>query len=262
MKTSGRSISWIIGIPIILAMGASGCATKKYVRSQVAPVNQRVADHEQKTSEQIQAVSTKEQADVSRLDERISTTDSRVVEVAGVAQQAGARANQAHQLGQANREEIQTHGQQIGALGTFSQTAWNYQMIEKGDVTFAVNQSRLDKQDKAMLDRIAQKAKSTPRTIIDLEGFADKTGGAAYNLTLSRKRADAVARYLVQQNVPLPSIHFLGFGEEKPHSPLAADFPGPGANASQKEMRRLSRRVYIRVYAPATAIGEAARSER
>jgi len=262
MKKSGRSISWMIGIPIILAMGASGCATKKYVRSQVSPVNQRVADHEQKTSEQIQAVSTKEQADVSRLDERISTTDSRLSEVASTAQQASVTAGQANQLGQANRAEIQTHGQQIGTLGTFVQTAWNYQMIEKGDVTFASNMSRLDKPGQAALDVIAQKAKATPRSIVNLEGFADKRGGVEHNLTLSRKRADAVARYLVKKNVPLRSIHIMGFGEDSPPSTLAADFPIPASNASPQELRRLARRVYIRVYAPATEVGSAARSER
>jgi outer membrane protein OmpA-like peptidoglycan-associated protein len=47
-------------------------------------------------------------------------------------------------------------------------------LIDKGDVSFKINQSRLDKQSKAVLDEIAQKAKSTPRAVINLEGFADK----------------------------------------------------------------------------------------
>jgi outer membrane protein OmpA-like peptidoglycan-associated protein len=248
MTNSGRSISLMIGIPIILlAMGAPGCATRRYVRNKVAPVNQRVSDLEQKTNEQIAAVSSKEQADVSRLDERINTTDSRVVEVAGVAQQASVAASQAYQLGEANRTEMRTHT--THQVVTKFETG-NFQLIDKGDVTFKVNKSNLDKQSQAVLDVIAQKAKSTPGSVINLEGFADKSGGDEHNLTLSRKRADAVARYLVQQNIPLRDINRIGLGEEIPSSTLASDFPNPGAMAT--------RRVYIRVYAPR---GEASRSE-
>lgn len=253
MKKSVRSIGWMIAT-VILAMGASGCATRRYVRNQVKPVDQRVSDLEQKTNEQISAVSSKEQADVSRLDERITSTDSRVVEVASVAQQASIAAGQANQLGQANRSEIQSHNQRIDTLDraaqNYQKNAWNYQLIDKADVTFKLNKSRLDKQSQAVLDMMAQKAKSTPGAVINLEGFADKSGGDAHNLTLSRNRADAVARYLVQQNVPLRDINRIGLGEEIPSSTLASDFPNPGATPT--------RRVYIRVYAPT---GEASRAQ-
>jgi hypothetical protein len=99
MKKSGRSIAWMIGITFILALGASGCATKKYVAKQVKPVDQRVSALDNKTSEQIAFLTNKEQADVSRLDERISTTDSRVTEVASVAQQASAAADSGESTG-------------------------------------------------------------------------------------------------------------------------------------------------------------------
>jgi len=248
MKKSVRSIAWMTAITVILAMGASGCATRRYVRKQVKPVDQRVSELDQKTSEQISALSNKEQADVSRLDERISTTDNRVTEVASVAQQANASADRANQLGEANRTEMRTHTvhQEIVKIET-----GNYQLIDKGDVTFKVNKSGLDKQSRGVLDVLAQKVKSTPGAVINLEGFADKSGGNEHNLTLSRKRADAVARYLVQQNVPLSDIHRIGLGEEIPSSTLASDFPNPGAMPT--------RRVYIRLYAPT---GEASRSER
>lgn len=248
MKQSGRSILSMISISVILVMSVSGCATRRYVRNRVKPVDQRVTDLDQKTNEQIQAVSNKEQMDVSRLDERINTTDSRVTEVASVAQQASLAAERSHQLGEANRVEMRTHSthQQVVKFEPGS-----FQLVDKGDITFPVNKSSLDKQSRAALDVIAQKQRSTPGGVINLEGFADKSGGSEHNLTLSRKRADAVARYLVQQNVPLGRIRMIGLGEENPSSTLASDFPNPGSIAT--------RRVYIRVYAPT---GEAARSER
>lgn len=266
MTKSGRSISWMIGVPVILAIGFPGCATKKFVRNAIAPVDQRVTELDQKTSEQIQALNTKHDSDVSRLDERISTTDNRVTEVASVAQQANLTANQANQIGQANRAEIQAQSQAMSTyaakLTAYAQNAWDFQMIEKGDVTFRFNSSKLDSAAKAALDVIAAKARSMPRTVINLEGFTDKVGSPEYNLVLSRKRAETVARYLVLRNVPLQNIHIIGLGEENPPSTLAADFEIFKPNATPAELRRLARRVYIRIYAPATSIGAAARSEQ
>ena len=262
MKKSG-SVLPMVAIPVLVAFGATGCATKGYVRTQVAPVNQRVTDLEQKTNEQIQALATKEQADVSRLDERITSTDTRLAETDSRLTQVASAATQANQIGEANRMEIQRSNQQIGALGQQVQNAWNYQLISKGDVKFAFNRSRLDQESKTALEAIVQQAKSTPRAVVDLQGFADKIGGSDYNLALSQKRADAVARYLMQHNVPLRTINIMGFGEEDPPSNVVADFGAPPAHASPQELRQLSRRVYIRILAPATSTtGEAARSER
>jgi outer membrane protein OmpA-like peptidoglycan-associated protein len=96
-----------------------------------------------------------------------------------------------------------------------------------------------------------------------LQGFTDKIGSKNYNLALSRRRAEAVARYLTRQNVPLRGIHVIGLGEENPPASLTADLKAMDPNASPQEVRRLARRVYIRVYAPATAIaGEAARQQQ
>jgi outer membrane protein OmpA-like peptidoglycan-associated protein len=254
MKNSARSISLMIAMTVMLVMSiSSGCATRGYARRQVKPVNQRVTDLDQKTSEQIAAITAKEQADVSRLDERISTTDGKVVEVAGMAQQASNTASQAMQLGEANRTEMRTHQthQVVSSNTTSKFEPTSYTLIDKGDITFKVNKTGLDKQSQSVLNAIAQKARATPGAVINLEGFADKSGGDAHNLTLSRQRADAVARYLVQQNVPLQDIHRIGLGDDNPSSTLASDFPNPGSMAT--------RRVYIRVYAPT---GEASRQQR
>jgi len=37
MIKSGHSLIWRIGVPVTLVLATSGCATKKYVRTQVAP---------------------------------------------------------------------------------------------------------------------------------------------------------------------------------------------------------------------------------
>ena len=267
MNTSAQNLLWIIAVPITLALVPSGCASKKYVRQQTGIVNQRVSSLETKTKEQIAYLNSKHQADISRVDERIATTDARLTEVSGVAQQAASSAAEANKMVQANGEKIDANEAKIQAtassIATLAENAWNFQLIEKGDVTFGFNKADLDSSAKAALDVIAQKAAAMPRAEVELQGFTDKIGSKNYNLALSRRRADAVARYLAGQNVPLRGIHVIGLGEENPPASLTADLKAMDPNASPQEVRRLARRVYIRVYAPATAIaGEAARQQQ
>jgi outer membrane protein OmpA-like peptidoglycan-associated protein len=261
MNKSAHTFLWmIVVVPITLALAASGCASKKYVSKQTGIVNQRVSTLETKTHEQISYLNAKHQADISRVDERITTTDARVTEVNGIAQQATASAAQANQAAQANEDKIQANASGVASLKTQAENAWNFQLIEKGDVTFAFNKADLDATARAALDLIAQKAQSMPRAVVELQGFTDKIGSKNYNLALSRRRSDAVARYLVRQNINLRSIHTIGLGEEDPPPSLTADAKTLNPNASPAEMRRLARRVYIRVYAPPVA-GEAARQQ-
>jgi outer membrane protein OmpA-like peptidoglycan-associated protein len=75
--------------------------------------------------------------------------------------------------------------------------------------------------------------------IIEVEGFADRTGNVLYNRELSRKRADAVVHYLaVEHSIPLRSIRELGVG---------SDFPD--ANNKTREDRKENRRVDVKIYA-------------
>jgi outer membrane protein OmpA-like peptidoglycan-associated protein len=226
-------------------------------------VNQRVSKLEAKTNQEISYLNTKLQTDISRVDERITTTDAKLAEVAGVAQQASASAARANKTGEANQVKILANATGIEALTTMAENAWNYQLIEKGDVTFAFDKATLDGPAKIALNVIIQKAEAMPRSVIELQGFTDNIGSSDYNLELSRRRADAVARYLAQQNVPLRDIHTIGLGKENPPASLTAEVEAMNPNASPAELRRLARRVYIRVYAPATSIaGEAARQQQ
>jgi len=248
-------------VPITLLMATSGCATRRYARNQAGVVNQRVSELETKTNEQMAAMSSKEQADISRVDERITsmdaritTTDSKLTDLASATQAANASAAQASQLAQTDQQKIAANTTAITALGALAANAWNYQLIEKGDVTFKFNGDKLDNDAKVALDMIIQKAKAMPRSVVELQGFTDKVGSHDYNLALSRRRAEAVARYLVHNDVPLRNINTVGLGEEAPPASLAAELG---------DSHRVARRVYIRVYAPATAIaGEAARAEQ
>jgi outer membrane protein OmpA-like peptidoglycan-associated protein len=263
MIRSGKGLVLGIGIPIALALATSGCATKKYVSQQVAPVNQRVSTLEKTTNDKISAVWHKEESDISQVNERISTTDQRVAQMATAVQEAQGTASRAMQETEANSTKIAENTTAITTLGTGVANALNYQLVEKGDVTFAFNKATLTPAAKLALDQIALKAAQMPRVVVELAGFTDKVGGVNYNLALSRRRAEAVQRYLVMQKVPLRSIHIVGLGEEAPPEGLTADLSAVDQNPSKADLRRLARRVHIRVYGAGDITqGTASRSEQ
>ena len=248
MKTSGQVLLWTLVLPISFSLAVSGCATKKYARQQAASVNQRVSLMEKKTNEELAALNHQHHSDISQVNERISTTDLKVGQVATAAQQANSAAMDAQQQAQANKDAISKTSTDLSNLSTGVANALNYQLVEQGDVTFAFNKSNLTPAARSELDQIAQKAQSLPRMAVELTGFTDRIGTQSYNLALSRRRAEAVQRYLVRQKVPLRSIHIVGLGEEAPPPGLEADLTAIKPNPSRQEINRLARRVSIRVY--------------
>lgn len=248
MNTSKLYLITLI-IPVI-ALSTSGCATKKYVLAQLSPVNSKVAALESRTTEQ----ADREETDVSRVEERLLTTDARVKQVADSAQEARTAANQAGDLAQRNQIEIQTdrsvivsNSASIARLGQ----AMNYSVIAESEVEFAFDKSALTGAEKEKLASLLQQLQSRQRIEFELVGFSDPIGSPAYNLTLSRRRAESVARYLVDHGMVLRGIHIIGFGKEKAPEPFADPEP---TSASTPEARQRARRVSIRVWSPDAAV--------
>ena len=65
---------------------------------------------------------------------------------------------------------------------------------------------------------------------VRIEGHTDSSGGRAINQSLSQRRAQAVADYLISQGVPQSRLEVRGFGYERPL---------PGRPASASENRRV-----------------------
>lgn len=66
------------------------------------------------------------------------------------------------------------------------------------------------------LNAIVSYLKVNPNLNIAISGHTDNIGGEAYNLSLSEKRAKAVATYLQKKGVKNYRISYTGFGSSKP----------------------------------------------
>jgi OOP family OmpA-OmpF porin len=83
-------------------------------------------------------------------------------------------------------------------------------------VVFQVNSAELLVESRPVLDRIASDLRKYPRLKIELQGHTDSTGPDQYNLNLSQKRAESVARYLTDAGVPAGQVVPKGYGESEP----------------------------------------------
>lgn len=84
-------------------------------------------------------------------------------------------------------------------------------------VFFGTDKIELAADYKKMLDQVAELLRKHPEiTRVEVQGYTDSTGDAAYNQTLSERRASAVRDYLVSQGVAAERLSAKGFGEEQP----------------------------------------------
>ena len=83
-------------------------------------------------------------------------------------------------------------------------------------VYFSFDSVSVSNESGAKLREIAERMNADATLTIRLEGHADERGTTQYNLALSDRRAEAVARYLVDLGVQRSRMTTTGFGEEKP----------------------------------------------
>lgn len=84
------------------------------------------------------------------------------------------------------------------------------------DITFATNKAILTTEAKASLNNIVAGLKGQPSMNLQIDGHTDSTGSDALNLKLSKERAAAAKKYLVDSGIDASRLQSEGFGESKP----------------------------------------------
>lgn len=83
-------------------------------------------------------------------------------------------------------------------------------------ILFGFDSSTLSAEAKANLDKMITVFSTYPDTDIEIQGHTDNTGAAAYNQTLSEKRAKAVYDYLIAKGVAPARLKVIGYGLTSP----------------------------------------------
>jgi len=243
-----RNSPVLVGLFAAASLASVGCATKKHVREAIAPVQNQV-NQTSAHVDSLQKQSDEQKQAIGDLDRQVATADEKAVEAGRKAQEAAdaaakansaatdaaQRADSANNLAQQAQQNVTRVDAKFDAK---FENINNYKLMTTEQVHFGVGKSALTKEDQAKLDDAIQKLGSMKNYLIEVEGYADRTGDKAFNRELSRKRADAVVHYLaVEHSIPLRVIREIGAG---------ADFPD--ADNKTREARKENRRVDIKVY--------------
>lgn len=83
-------------------------------------------------------------------------------------------------------------------------------------ITFGTNAANLSNESLEQIDNIAKILRAFPNVNVKIGGYTDNTGDAATNLSLSKSRADAVKRGIVNKGIKATRIFSEGYGIEHP----------------------------------------------
>jgi outer membrane protein OmpA-like peptidoglycan-associated protein len=211
---------------------APACATKKFVRTEVGQVNDKVTTLGKSLEE------TQERVRVA--EGRITEVDTKAAQANTAAQTADKNAQAAQQTGNQAMETGKQAVARAEAVEAATRKLIFETVLTDDQAKFRSGQARLSDEAKAALDAMVAQVKSQKSAIwVEIEGHTDNVGEAAYNERLGLERAEAVKRYLYEQHqVPLHKMNAISFGEEKPVQ-----------DNKTRENRSQNRRVVIKVLA-------------
>jgi outer membrane protein OmpA-like peptidoglycan-associated protein len=222
---------FFVAMPIVvLAIGGStACATKKYVRTSVGEVNEKV-DSQGRAIEETQERTRKNEG-------RISEVDSKAQAAAQSAQAANDAAAAAKSAATAVGNEANT---KFDAIDKASKRLVYEVVLSEDQGNFKFGKTVLPDEAKQKIDEMVAQMKQDPKNIyLEIEGHTDNVGDKATNERIGLARADAVKRYLYEQyQVPLHKMNVISYGMEKPVAPNKT-----------KAGRAQNRRVVIKVLA-------------
>jgi outer membrane protein OmpA-like peptidoglycan-associated protein len=92
----------------------------------------------------------------------------------------------------------------------------SYKALNIQNITFEINQNKLNQKGYAILDSIVQYLNFYATASLRIEGHTDNSGSNDFNQKLSVTRADACMNYLIQKGISVNRLIVIGFGEYKP----------------------------------------------
>ena len=208
-----------------VALGGSACATKGMVKQRVGEVDSKVVTLS-KSVEENQERTRANEGRIGEVDQKAQAANQR-------AAAAGSRADEAY--GAANRVNARADAIEAASKRLVFEVVMSE---EKGGFKFG--QSKMPAEMQAQIDQIVTQLKANPNGgYIEIEGHTDNVGNKMTNQKIGLDRAEAVKRYLYEnQQIPLHKMNVISYGEDKPVAPNKT-----------RDGRAQNRRVVIKVLA-------------
>ena len=224
-----RNSLFTVGVFAVALSVAPACATKKFVRTSVGEVNDKVATMGkslEETQERVRVVEGK----VTEVDSKAAAAGDSAAKANAAAADAANRAGEVGKTAEARSASIEAETRKLIFETVLSE--------DRGQ--FKLGKAELPEDATAAIDNMVNTLKADKKALwVEIEGHTDNVGDAKYNESLGLLRAEAVKRYLYEKHqVPLHKINVISYGEEKPVAPNKT-----------RDGRAQNRRVVIKVLA-------------
>jgi len=221
---------FLVPVAAIAVGGSTACATKKFVRTSVGQVNDKV-DSLGRSVEETQERTRQNEGKIAEVDQKAAAADQKAVAAQGSADRANTAAQQA-------ANTANTAVQRTDALEKASKRLVYEVVLSEDQGNFKFGKKDLPDEAKAKLDEMMQQLKADPKgAYFEIAGYTDSIGSKEYNEKLGLERAEAVKKYLYEQHqIPLFKMNVISYGEDN-----------PVAENNTKAGRAQNRRVVIRV---------------
>jgi len=219
----------VAAIAVVGIGGTTACASKKFVRTSVGEVNDKV-DSLGRSVEETQERTRRNEGRITDVDQRAQAAAQRASDAAAsantAAMDAGSKATEA--------------GTKVDVMDKANRRLVYEVVLSEDQGNFKFGKTALPDTAKQRLDEMVAQLKQDPKAIyLEIEGHTDNVGAKNVNEKVGLERAEAVKRYLYEQyQIPLHKMNVISYGEEKPIAPNKT-----------KAGRAQNRRVVIKVLA-------------
>jgi outer membrane protein OmpA-like peptidoglycan-associated protein len=205
-----RNLFLAIPVAVIAIGGSTACATKKFVRTSVGEVNDKV-DTLGRSLEETQERTRQNEAKIGDVDQRAQAAASQAKQAADQANSAASQAANTANTAVAKADEVDKASKRLVFEVVLNEDQGN----------FKFGKTDLPDEAKAKLDEMITQLKADPKgAYFEIEGHTDNVGAKEINERLGLERAEAVKMYLYEHHqIPLHKMNVISYGEEKPVAP-------------------------------------------
>ena len=190
-----NKIAYLVGTILIIGLIAgTGCATKKYVMSEVATLDQKVEGVESSVEEN--------QKRIKEHDVQLATLGSLIKE----------------QESEISKQRTEFDGK-LSEVKKAAEGRLIFQEVLKNDeAKFKFDKWDLSDEAKVALDKFVEVLIAQDKGVyLEIQGHTDNTGEEEWDLILGKRRADAVMEYLHKKyNIPLHRMEVISYGSDAP----------------------------------------------
>ena len=211
-----NKINFLVGTLLTIGLIAgTGCATKKYVMSGIATLDQKVEGVETSVEEN--------QKRIKEHDTRLATLGSLIKE----------------QDSEISKQRTDFDNK-LSEVKKAAEGRLIFQEVLQNDAAkFKFDSWELSDEVKLELDKFVEVLVAQNKGVyLEIQGHTDNTGEEEWNLSLGKRRAEAVMEYLHKKyNIPLHRMEVISYGSD-----------APVGDNSTREGRVQNRRVVILVF--------------